>query len=74
MDWKRKLASRKMWAAAGGFVTAVMTALHVDGLTIERAATLTGALGVLAAYILGEGIVDACRCAGSKREGQDNDH
>ena len=61
MNWKNKLTSRKFWMAVTGFVTAVLTALHVNDLAIEQVVTIIGALGTLVAYILAEGYVDGKR-------------
>ena len=58
IDWKAKLASRKFWAAVGGFVTAVLLAFNVGNLAVEQVAAIIAALGVLVAYILGESYVD----------------
>ncbi len=58
IDWKRKLTSRKLWAAVAGFVTGVIV-LFTAGATEE---TITGcimALGSVVAYIVGEGLTDA---------------
>ena len=57
MDWKRKLASRKLWAAVAGFAAALLTAEN-----------LNAAVGILGTYIIGEGIADACRCLGGRKE------
>lgn len=58
MNWKRKLTSRKFWVAVVGFVTALLIAFNVDGLTIEQVTGIITAGGVLVAYILGESYVD----------------
>lgn len=58
IDWKRKLSSRKFWAAVIGFVTAVGIVLGVDELTIEQITGLVTAGGILIAYIFGESYVD----------------
>ncbi|NDL68005.1 hypothetical protein [Anaerotalea alkaliphila] len=65
IDWKQKLTSRKFWAAATGFVTAILVILKVDQLTIEQVVGLVAAIGTLVAYIVGEGLVDAARVGGS---------
>ena len=59
IDWKRKLSSRKLWAAAAGFVTAICAAFGVDNMTAEQIAAVISALGILAAYIVGESVIDA---------------
>lgn len=67
IDWKSKLTSRKFWAAAVGFVSAILVACNIDNLTIEQVTAVITAGGVLIAYILGEGMVDAAR---AKKEGE----
>lgn len=61
INWKQKLTSRKFWAALTGFITAIMIVLQVDALTQEQVIGLIGAISVLVAYIVGEGLVDASR-------------
>lgn len=61
INWKQKLTSRKFWAALTGFITAIMIVLKVDALTQEQVIGLIGAVSVLIAYIVGEGLVDASR-------------
>lgn len=61
INWKQKLTSRKFWAAVTGFVTAIMIVLKIDNLTQEQVTGLIGAISVLVAYIVGEGLVDANR-------------
>lgn len=59
IDWKKKLTSRKFWAALAQFVTGLIvtfggtqdTAVQVTGLIMSGAAVI--------AYIIGEGLVDA---------------
>lgn len=58
IDWKRKLTSRKFWAAVALFVSGVMTAVGkrseaevVGGLIMQGAAVI--------AYIIGEGLTDS---------------
>ena len=59
--WKEKLSSRKFWNAIVGFVTAILLALNVDNLTVQQVTLVVGALGVLIAYIIAEGMVDKAR-------------
>lgn len=61
INWKQKLTSRKFWAAIVGFVTAVLTAVGIPGMSIEQVCAVVTAGGVLIAYIVGEGLVDAAR-------------
>lgn len=59
INWERKLTSRKFWAAVVGFITAILIAFKVDNLTVEQVTAVISALGVLVAYILGEGLADS---------------
>lgn len=68
IDWKSKLCSRKFWAAVIGFVTAILVACNIDNLTIEQVTAVITAGGVLVAYILGEGMVDAARIKNQTNE------
>lgn len=65
VNWKQKLSSRKFWAAVAGFVTAVLVAFNVESGTVEQITAIVTAGGVLAAYILGESVVDANRDYGN---------
>ena len=59
MDWKRKLTSRKFWAAVCGFVSMLVIAL---GKNAETAQTVTGLImagASLVAYMIGEGLADS---------------
>ena len=68
IDWKRKLTSRKFWAAIIGFVTAILVAFGVDTPTIEQVVALIAAVSTLIAYIIGEGMVDSARVKAVKKE------
>lgn len=65
IDWTKKLASRKFWAAIAGVVSALCVLFGVAELSIERACALISACGVLAVYIFTEGYVDAKSAAAS---------
>lgn len=65
MDWKRKLTSRKFWAAIVNFVTQLMLAFRfTESETAQVAAVIMAGAGVIA-YIVGEGMADA---AGAMQE------
>ena len=68
IDWKSKLTSRKFWAAVVGFVSAILVACNINNLTIEQVTAVITAGGVLIAYILGEGMVDAARAKNEPQE------
>lgn len=58
-DLKRKLSSRKFWAALAGFITSILYALRWAETDITQMAGIITAAGVLVAYILGEANVDS---------------
>lgn len=59
IDWKRKLTSRKFWAAVVGFVTPLLLAFGVADTAVTQVTGIIMAGGTLVAYILAEGFVDA---------------
>lgn len=59
MDWKRKLTSRKFWAAVAEFVTMLIIALNGTQETATQVAALIMAGAGVIAYIVGEGLADA---------------
>ena len=67
-DLKRKLSSRKFWAALAGFVTSILYALRWAESDITQMAGIITAAGVLAVYIFGEAAADA---AGAGNTGRD---
>ncbi len=64
IDWKRKLASRKLWVAIAGFVGGILLIFKVDAKLVETICGSIISLGSVVAYIVGEGYVDA---AGAKQ-------
>ena len=58
IDWKRKLSSRKFWAAVSGVVISVMVIFGADSTSQEKIAGAIGSAGVLVTYILAEGSAD----------------
>ena len=59
VNWKKKLTSRKFWAAVVGFVSAVMLGFGVSENTAAQVVAIIMAGATLIAYIIGEGLVDA---------------
>ena len=59
IDWKRKLSSRKFWAALAGFIGAVAVFCGAGESMITEVTAIISAAGVLIAYILGESIIDS---------------
>ena len=74
IDWKRKLTSRKLWAAVAGFVSMLLIYFGRDADTAEQTAALIMAGASLVAYIIGEGLADGgnqCETQG-RESGQDD--
>lgn len=59
INWKRKLGSRKFWAAAAGLIAAVAVVCGADENSIASITAIISAAGVLAVYILGESMIDS---------------
>lgn len=64
INWKKKLSSRKFWAALTTFVVSLFVALGLDDITTEQVVTLIGSVATMSMYILGEGIVDGKNVTG----------
>lgn len=66
MNWKRKLTSRKMWAAIAEFVTMLYVALGgAEDQATQIAALIMAGAGMVA-YIVAEGLIDANNASGVK--------
>ena len=59
IDWKRKLTSRKFWAAVCNFVGMLVIAFGANAGTAEKITALIMAGATVIAYIIAEGLVDA---------------
>lgn len=59
IDWKRKLTSRKFWAAVVGFVTPLLLAFGVAESNVTQVTAIIIAGADVLAYIIAEGMVDA---------------
>lgn len=59
IDWKRKLSSRKLWAAAVGIVTGLAMVFGLDEGTISSVAGAVVSVASVVSYIIAEGKVDA---------------
>ena len=59
IDWKKKLTSRKFWAAVCSLVTQMVVAFGgTEDQTVKITALIMAGATVIA-YIIGEGLVDA---------------
>ena len=72
IDWKRKLTSRKFWAAVAGFVSMLLIYFGRDAGAAEQTAALIMAGASLIAYIIGEGLADGNHIADAGKK-EDND-
>lgn len=61
IDWKKKLSSRKFWAAVANFAVNVVTFCLSPSGSPERITALVLSFGGFVAYIVAEGLVDAAR-------------
>ena len=59
IDWKRKLSSRKLWAAIAGIVTGMSMVFGLDESTISSVAGAVVSVASVVSYIITEGKVDA---------------
>lgn len=59
IDWKKKLTSRKFWAAVVEFVSGMLYAFGMAESEIGQIAGLIMSGAGLIAYIIAEGLVDA---------------
>ena len=64
IDWKRKLTSRKFWAAVVNFITQLLIALNMNENEVAQIAALVMAGAGVIAYIIGEGLADAANAPG----------
>ena len=59
IDWKRKLTSRKFWAAIASFVSMLIVALGGAETVATQVTAIIMAGASVIAYIIGEGLADA---------------
>jgi hypothetical protein len=59
INWKRKLSSRKFWALAAAFITAVLVLFNASEADIVKITAIITAGGSAITYILAEGSIDA---------------
>ena len=73
INWKRKLTSRKFWAAAAGFISMLLIYFGKDAGTAEQTAALIMAGASLIAYMIGEGLADGNHIADAGKKEDEND-
>ena len=67
IDWKRKLTSRKLWAAIISFVTLLLIGFGFSEADAAQVASIIMAGATVMAYIVGEGLVDASAASGGEK-------
>lgn len=72
INWKRKLTSRKMWAAVATFVAMMIVATGGSENTATQITGLIMAGGSMIAYIIGEGFADAAHQDGVLEDSTDS--
>ena len=65
IDWKRKLTSRKFWAAVCEFVAMLIIAFGGTQETAVQVTAIIMAGAAVLAYIIAEGLVDAANVGGT---------
>ena len=58
INWKRKLSSRKLWAAVAGIVTGLAMVFGLDEGTVSAVAGAVVSVASVITYIITEGKVD----------------
>lgn len=71
INWKRKLTSRKLWAAIGSFVALLMVGLGFAEDDAAQVVSIIMAGASVVAYIIGEGLVDAAAAGGGTNDSAD---
>lgn len=67
IDWKRKLTSRKFWAAIVGFVTPLLLSFGIAEASVDQVTAIIMSGASLIAYIIGEGLADAANAGGDAK-------
>ena len=70
INWRRKLSSRKLWAAAAGVAAGLAVAFGLDEGTISAVAGAVTSVACVVSYIVTEGRVDAARVRQAAEEVQ----
>lgn len=68
IDWKKKLTSRKFWAAVCNFVAMLVVAFGGSEQTAVQITGIIMAGATVIAYIIAEGLVDAANAAAVEYE------
>ena len=61
VNWKQKLTSRKLWAAAVGIIVGLAAAFGIEEIEYAQIVGVVGSIVSAVGYIFGEAAVDAAR-------------
>lgn len=73
IDWKRKLASRKLWIAIAGFVSGLMIFFGKSEAEAAQVSGIIMAGASVVAYIVAEGLIDSANAGYDYGEGETDD-
>lgn len=59
MNWKKKLSSRKLWAAAVGVIVGLAAAFGIEENEYAQIVGIVGSIVSVVSYIFGEAKIDA---------------
>jgi hypothetical protein len=59
MNWKKKLSSRKLWAAAVGIIVGLAAAFGIEENEYAQIVGIVGSIVSAVSYIFGEAKIDA---------------
>jgi hypothetical protein len=59
MNWKKKLSSRKLWAAAVGIIVGLAAAFGIEENEYAQIVGIVGSIVSAVSYIFGESKIDA---------------
>jgi hypothetical protein len=71
IDWKRKLSSRKFWAALASWLTSLLTSWGITDNVIARVSIVIAGIGALAVYMLAESAADKASAEKAAAENKD---
>ena len=71
INWVKKLSSRKFWVALVALVAAIAAVFKFSDETVAQITSVISAAGVLVAYILCEGYVDAKAIGDGNKSAED---
>lgn len=71
IDWKKKLTSRKLWAAIAGIVTGLAMVFGLDDGTMSTVSGAVVSVASVITYIITEGKIDAVSVGNAMNAVQD---